>query len=567
MLYQLLKLPSLNKLERLLFWFCQNEGQIVGSFGLVKSFVPILCIGACLQFCLYLAFQSLFVNMDSGLTNLESHRSAGMDQHHSGAETDLMASDCHNGYNGRVSLTTEGISYNEEVVYSETEEDEAMAGEDSNGEEEEYYVEQLPDAITDSVNHCVNRVIKSELGAYQSQVGPAEASLEPPKKRRRRKTVPPEVKKDNHKERERARRNLIKDRFAYLRATIPTLGENALKMARTEVLEHVIEYIQYMRNRNQSHMIDIENLRVNNVNMEEQSKGLHMALRYHYKLGGYTEPNTGEVIIDGVLPGSGFTETMPGNAFNLELNHHPNADAGQDAPRAEFYHQGGPYEDINGAAPSHFSNFAPAPFCESSVVMEGNLNDAFGDESMPFDDQHQLSVGGHLLDDVSGDSSRAGSGHRPSNFAHSDVGTSHNIVIPTTVPAADRMSYGEFPSHHRCLDYEIGIDYESPDEEFIMLEELKADAVNEAKSSRKRQCEGKDKKPRQKRIKTETVDGEEAPKPRPRGRPRKNLDAAAAPAKFTSSPMIDKIVDSVIKQERDKKNDSDKVPKGSKESD
>ena len=67
---------------------------------------------------------------------------------------------------------------------------------------------------------------------------------EPVKKRRRRRTVPPEVKKDNHKERERARRNLIKDRFAYLRATIPTLGENAHKMARTEVLDHVIDYIQ-----------------------------------------------------------------------------------------------------------------------------------------------------------------------------------------------------------------------------------------------------------------------------------------------------------------------------------
>ena len=79
--------------------------------------------------------------------------------------------------------------------------------------------------------------------------------------------------------------------------------------------------MQFMRNRNQNHMIEIENLRVSNVNIEEQTKGLAMALKCGYRLGGYMEPNNGEIVIDGVLPDSSATvllDGVPVSAFEVD---------------------------------------------------------------------------------------------------------------------------------------------------------------------------------------------------------------------------------------------------------
>ncbi|XP_063728856.1 uncharacterized protein LOC134856518 [Symsagittifera roscoffensis] len=447
-------------------------------------------------------------------------------------------------------------------MYSDTDENilEEEVAEDSDGEEEEeeYYVEQLPETIAESVVENGIRLVQMQSAAESSRMAGSASTDEPPKKRRRRRTVPPEVKKDNHKERERARRNLIKDRFAYLRATIPTLGDNAHKMARTEVLEHVIEYIQFMRNRNQNHMIDIENLRVNNVNMEEQTKGLHMALRYGYKLGGYTEPNTGEVIIDGVLPGCSVVETMPGNAFNVEstqslLENGPMS-VGVTETGAEYYHHHQTYgtNPHSVAITQQYESYATPQYGEPSVIMSGTI---------PASEAHlvaQSPVMTNMLTET-----RAPNPKTSKNFSSS----SQKIVIPTTAPNNnDGMQIAAGPMSHCNGSQDAGFGYESPEEEFIMLSELKADEQPESKNG-KRKERAKISRKKSSVIKSSieavvrSVSGDasgssvyngvssndegEYQKPRGRGRPRK-LKGEQSSLSLASVAAIEKIIDSVV---------------------
>ncbi|XP_075259182.1 uncharacterized protein LOC142351018 [Convolutriloba macropyga] len=459
--------------------------------------------------------------------------------------------------------------YEESAIYSDENNENVVddeLDEDSNGEEEEYYVEQLRETIAESEIENGIQVVKLDPSLPTQVVsGTGEiVSAEPPKKRRRRRTVPPEVKKDNHKERERARRNLIKDRFAYLRATIPTLGENAHKMARTEVLEHVIEYIQFMRNRNQSHMIDIENLRVNNVNMEEQTKGLHMSLRCGYKLGGYTEPNTGEVIIDGVLPSNSFIDTMPGNAFTLDPQNLDSGTCGTPVSIQDggaYYHQ---QSFVNTQTPvainQQYDSYSASSYAEPAVIMSGNIvqpsevTEASGiaepcASPMPLQ-QTTPTAPKKVL--------KAKSVQKASK-------SSHNIVIPTTVPSLpDNVSFNSESAQNRAANTENGFGYESPEEEFIMLSELRTDIQTEPKngktqarrgrplgSGKRRGVAGKPQGPFGVHLEGFTnghlggVFDNGIEKPRGRGRPRK-IKSESPTMSLASVAAIERIIDTVV---------------------
>ena len=496
----------------------------------------------------------------------------------------------------RREMHDEGIVFNDEMAaYSENEEDMSPLEDGPNDnefyeEDEEYYVEALP-GTNSGPSSC-------NLGANTAVITATvttETCVQPVKKRRRRRTVPPEVKKDNHKERERARRNLIKDRFAYLRATIPTLGENAHKMARTEVLDHVIDYIQFMRNRNQNHMIEIENLRVSNVNIEEQTKGLAMALKCGYRLGGYMEPNNGEIVIDGVLPDSSvLLGGMQVSAFDVDSQtssvdsaiREPNpiieAPVGkvrvapqrqhvdqfhgthalvQQHPIDEFYEQGG-FENYNVSEEQQYH----AHMTESSVVISGSVNDLClpADESRPTSqsvpetptttsvavalDHEQPVIGQPKTNENSSEKMLVKAEIEPENavsrndevvIEHVVMDNNqmyelkqsvHSVLIPTNVndnmPIAGTASSSgvQLEANRSSLDLDVVFGYESPEEELIMLSELK----DEMALNGKKQKQTKPRKPRtskKQQLNDQPAVGTSASvektAPRPRGRPKK----------------------------------------------
>ena len=75
-------------------------------------------------------------------------------------------------------------------------------------------------------------------------------------------------KRAHHNELERKRRDHIKDSFSGLKDAIPTLHGD--KCSRAQILKKASEYIAFMRRKNGSHSNDIEDLRRQNLHLENQ---------------------------------------------------------------------------------------------------------------------------------------------------------------------------------------------------------------------------------------------------------------------------------------------------------
>ncbi|EDV28659.1 Protein max [Trichoplax sp. H2] len=79
-------------------------------------------------------------------------------------------------------------------------------------------------------------------------------------------------KRAHHNALERKRRDHIKDCFFGLRDSVPTLqGEKA---SRAQILNKATDYIQFMKQKNQNHQSDIEDIRKENYQLELQLKTL-----------------------------------------------------------------------------------------------------------------------------------------------------------------------------------------------------------------------------------------------------------------------------------------------------
>ncbi|XP_028417543.1 protein max-like [Dendronephthya gigantea] len=75
-------------------------------------------------------------------------------------------------------------------------------------------------------------------------------------------------KRAHHNALERKRRDHIKDSFCHLRDSVPSLhGEKA---SRAQILNKATDYINYMRRKNHSHQTDIEDLKQQNVMLDQQ---------------------------------------------------------------------------------------------------------------------------------------------------------------------------------------------------------------------------------------------------------------------------------------------------------
>ncbi|CAB4018248.1 max isoform X1 [Paramuricea clavata] len=75
-------------------------------------------------------------------------------------------------------------------------------------------------------------------------------------------------KRAHHNALERKRRDHIKDSFCHLRDSVPSLhGEKA---SRAQILNKATDYINYMRRKNHSHQTDIEDLKQQNVVLDQQ---------------------------------------------------------------------------------------------------------------------------------------------------------------------------------------------------------------------------------------------------------------------------------------------------------
>ncbi|PVD25476.1 hypothetical protein C0Q70_13132 [Pomacea canaliculata] len=82
-------------------------------------------------------------------------------------------------------------------------------------------------------------------------------------------------KRAHHNALERKRRDHIKDSFHSLRDSVPSLqGE---KVSRAMILKKAADYIQFMRQKNQGHQQDIEDLKRQNGMMEQQIRALEKA--------------------------------------------------------------------------------------------------------------------------------------------------------------------------------------------------------------------------------------------------------------------------------------------------
>ncbi|XP_063078881.1 protein max isoform X5 [Engraulis encrasicolus] len=79
-------------------------------------------------------------------------------------------------------------------------------------------------------------------------------------------------KRAHHNALERKRRDHIKDSFHSLRDSVPALqGEKA---SRAQILDKATEYIQYMRRKNHTHQQDIDDLKKQNAQLEQQVRAL-----------------------------------------------------------------------------------------------------------------------------------------------------------------------------------------------------------------------------------------------------------------------------------------------------
>ncbi|XP_065051787.1 protein max-like isoform X2 [Rhopilema esculentum] len=91
-------------------------------------------------------------------------------------------------------------------------------------------------------------------------------------------------KRAHHNALERKRRDHIKDSFSGLRDSIPSLqGEKA---SRAQILNKATDYIQYMRRKNHTHQADIDELKRQNMILDQQ--GNDFALNF-YKLQWFTQ--------------------------------------------------------------------------------------------------------------------------------------------------------------------------------------------------------------------------------------------------------------------------------------
>lgn len=82
-------------------------------------------------------------------------------------------------------------------------------------------------------------------------------------------------KRAHHNALERKRRDHIKDSFCGLRDSIPSLqGEKA---SRAQILNKATDYIQYMRRKNHTHQSDIDELKRQNMILDQQVRQLEKA--------------------------------------------------------------------------------------------------------------------------------------------------------------------------------------------------------------------------------------------------------------------------------------------------
>merc|ERR1712039_131376 len=82
-------------------------------------------------------------------------------------------------------------------------------------------------------------------------------------------------KRAHHNALERKRRDHIKDSFSGLRDSIPSLeGE---KSSRAQILHKATEHIQYMRRKNISNQVDIDELKRHNTILDQQVRQLEKA--------------------------------------------------------------------------------------------------------------------------------------------------------------------------------------------------------------------------------------------------------------------------------------------------
>ncbi|XP_031565665.1 protein max-like isoform X2 [Actinia tenebrosa] len=96
-------------------------------------------------------------------------------------------------------------------------------------------------------------------------------------------------KRAHHNALERKRRDHIKDSFSHLRDSIPSLqGEKEMtrgmkcenitpKASRAQILNKATDYIQHMRKKNHTHQMDIDDLKRQNMILDQQVRALEKA--------------------------------------------------------------------------------------------------------------------------------------------------------------------------------------------------------------------------------------------------------------------------------------------------
>ncbi|XP_072032614.1 protein max-like [Amphiura filiformis] len=77
-------------------------------------------------------------------------------------------------------------------------------------------------------------------------------------------------KRAHHNALERKRRDHIKDSFNLLRDAVPNLQGEKVHASRAQILNKATEYIQFMRRKNNSHQNDIEDLKKQNLLLDQQ---------------------------------------------------------------------------------------------------------------------------------------------------------------------------------------------------------------------------------------------------------------------------------------------------------
>lgn len=87
---------------------------------------------------------------------------------------------------------------------------------------------------------------------------------------------PPSDKRAHHNALERKRRDHIKDSFTGLRDAIPTM-KGGDKSSRAQILKKASEYIQFMRRKNSTNQMDLDDLKRQNTHLEAQIRALERA--------------------------------------------------------------------------------------------------------------------------------------------------------------------------------------------------------------------------------------------------------------------------------------------------